>query len=66
MPYIQAEIDSATAEQKQKLVEGFTKVASDVLSADPSAFYVLIKENPTDNWGVGGKVLTQLLKESKQ
>ena len=29
------------------------------------AFYVLIKENDSDNWGIGGKTLTQILNEKK-
>ncbi len=60
MPFIQLEGATMRAEQKKRLIESFTKSASEILNMDPSAFYVLIKENPLDNWGVGGKVLSEM------
>lgn len=45
MPFIEMKTAKATTEQKQKLVEGFTKVASETLGMPASAFYVLIEEN---------------------
>jgi 4-oxalocrotonate tautomerase len=50
-------------ETKEKLISGLTKVASETLGIPEDAFTVLLKENETDNWGVGGKVLTRVFEE---
>ncbi|WP_412648757.1 4-oxalocrotonate tautomerase DmpI [Hydrogeniiclostridium mannosilyticum] len=63
MPHIQVEIGMATREQKEKLIQALTKSASEVLGVNESSFYVLIKENSLDNWGVGGKMLSEALKK---
>ena len=65
MPFIEMKTAKATTEQKEKLVEGFTKVASETLGMPASAFFVLIEENEPKNWGVGGKTLPQLAAEKK-
>ena len=44
MPFIEMKPAKATTEQKEKLVEGFTSVASEALGMPASAFYVLIQE----------------------
>ena len=59
MPYIQMDIASATKEQKKQLIESFTRSASEILGFDESLFYVNIKENNPDNWGIGGVVLSE-------
>ena len=38
----------------------------DILGVDEKYFYVLVKENDLDNWGVGGKPLAQFLAEQKK
>ena len=63
MPHIQVEIGMATREQKEKLIQALTKSASEVLGVNESSFYVLIKETSLDNWGVGGKMLSEALKK---
>ena len=65
MPFIEMKTAKATTEQKEKLVEGFTRVASETLEMPASAFYVLIEENEPENWGVGGKLLPKLMAEKK-
>ena len=62
MPFIQVETASATKEQKQALIAELTDAASRIIGINEEAFYVLIKENSTDNWGLGGRVLTDVLK----
>ena len=57
------EIAKATKEQKEQLISRITTEASEVLGLAPETFYVLIKENEIDNWGVGGKVLSKYLAE---
>lgn len=61
MPFIQIEVADATKEQKEKLIADITQVASDTLGIDANAFYVLIKENSTDNWCIGGQTLTNII-----
>ncbi|WP_297131906.1 4-oxalocrotonate tautomerase DmpI [Terrisporobacter sp.] len=63
MPQIQVEMGPATKEQKKRLIKELTKSASEILGVNESSFYVLIKENSLDNWGVGGKMLSEALKE---
>lgn len=65
MPFIEMKTAKATTEQKEKLVEGFTRVASETLGMPVSAFYVLIEENEPENWGVGGKLLTKFMAEKE-
>ena len=65
MPFIEMKPAKATTEQKEKLVEGFTSVASEALGMPASAFYVLIQENEPENWGVEGKLLPKFMAERK-
>ena len=63
MPFIKLEAGNMNKETKEKLISGLTKVASESLGIPEDAFTILLKENETDNWGVGGKVLTRVLEE---
>ncbi len=63
MPFIKIEAGKMNRKTKEKLIIGLTKAASETLGIAEEAFTVLIKENETDNWGLGGKVLTQVLEE---
>ena len=63
MPFIKIEAGKMNQETKEKLISGLTKAASETLGISEEAFTVLIKENETDNWGLGGKVLTKVLEE---
>ena len=65
MPYIQIEAVKPTKEQKEKLISELTRVASEILGVDKEFFYCIVKENETDNWGIGGKTLTQFFKEKQ-
>lgn len=62
MPIIKIEADNPTKEQKQALISELTDTASRILNIKSESFFVLIKENDTDNWGIGGKMLTNILK----
>ena len=66
MPYIQVEAAKLTKEQKERLVAEITRVSSELMEMRKEAFYVLIKENDSDNWGIGGKTLTQIINENKE
>jgi len=63
MPFIKLEAGKMNKETKERLISELTKVASKNLGIPEESFTVLIKENETDNWGVGGKVLTKILEE---
>jgi 4-oxalocrotonate tautomerase len=63
MPFIKVEAGKMDKETKERLISGLTKAASESLGVPQEAFTILLKENETDNWGVGGKVLTKVLAE---
>ena len=62
MPVITLEAGQMDKNQKESLIAELTRVASDILKISPDAFVVLLKENPDDNVGVGGKSLEKVLK----
>ena len=64
MPYINIKItdEQVTPEQKAQLIKGATQLLVDVLNKNPATTVVVIDEINTDNWGVGGKVVTELRK----
>lgn len=66
MPLISIDAVHPTKEQKEKLIAELTKTASSILGVDEKFFYVLVKENDLDNWGVGGKTLSQFFAEQKK
>ena len=66
MPLISIDAVHPTKEQKERLIAELTKTASSILGVDEKFFYVLVKENDLDNWGVGGKTLAQFLAEQKK
>ncbi len=66
MPLISIDAVHPTKEQKERLIAELTKTASSILGVDEKFFYVLVKENDLDNWGVGGKTLSQFLAEQKK
>jgi len=67
MPYVNIKVtrEGVTSEQKQKLIEGATKLLSDVLGKNPATTVVVIDEIDTDNWGVNGQSVTELRKQGK-
>lgn len=64
MPYINIKItdEQVTAEQKAALISGATQLLVDVLNKNPATTIVVIDEVNTDNWGIGGEVVSQLRK----
>lgn len=64
MPYVNIKVtdEQVTADQKKALIEGATQLLVDVLNKNPATTVVVIDEVNTDNWGVGGKVVTELRK----
>ena len=62
MPYINIKItdEGVTADQKQQLIKGVTELLVNVLGKNPATTVVVIDEVNTDNWGIGGQMVTQL------
>ncbi len=59
MPYVNVKVaGELTKEQKQKIVEGITKVLQEVANKPPEATYIVIEEISRDNWGKAGKLLS--------
>ncbi len=59
MPYVNVKVAGGlTKDQKEKIVEGITKLLEDVAGKPPSVTYVVIEEVERENWAVGGKLLS--------
>ena len=56
MPYINIKItrEGVSKEQKEKLIDGVTKLLSDVLNKKRATTFVVIDEVEMENWGIGG------------
>ena len=62
MPCINIKItdEGVTPDQKQQLIKGATELLVNVLGKNPETTVVVIDEVNTDNWGIGGQMVTQL------
>lgn len=57
----------ATKEQKEALVKGITELFANTFNGrGASSAVVIIEELNTDNYGIGGKTVTQIRSESKK
>ena len=63
MPNIIFEAGTLSSEIKQELIQELTSTASRISGIPQSSFSVLLKDNPIDNWGVGGTPLIDLMKK---
>ena len=61
MPYVNIKItnEGVSKEQKAKLVAGATELLASVLGKNPATTIVVIDEVETDNWGIGGELVTE-------
>ncbi|MDB4837457.1 4-oxalocrotonate tautomerase family protein [Marinomonas sp.] len=68
MPYVNIKVtdEGVTAEQKAELIKGVTMLIANVLNKNSSTTVVVIDEVNTDNWGVGGKVVTDLRRTANE
>jgi 4-oxalocrotonate tautomerase len=62
MPFVNIKITKGgvTADQKKELIQGATKLLVDVLGKNPKTTFVVIDEVETDNWGIGGRSVTDI------
>lgn len=63
MPFVKIDVtrDGVTKEQKQQLIKGVTQLLKEVLNKDFSLTHVIINEVDTDNWGLAGEQVTEIL-----
>lgn len=62
MPYVNIKVtdEGVTRDQKEKLIAATTQLLKDVLNKNPASTFVVIDEVSTDNWGIGGELVTDL------
>lgn len=64
MPFVNIRITQEngepTKEQKQQLIEGVTELLAKVLNKNKVSTVVIIDEIQTDNYGLGGKSITEI------
>ena len=67
MPYVNIRItrEGVTKEQKQRLGSAVTRLLQEELGKNPATTVVVIDEVDTDNWGVGGELVTDRRKRAK-
>lgn len=66
MPNIIFEGGTLTTEKKESLIRELTKSAAEITGIPASSYTVLLKENPIENWGVGGVPLTEVMQRSRE
>lgn len=62
MPVITIDISAMAPEKKAELVKELTLKASEVTKIPEEKFIVLINEMPRENIGIGGKLLSEIMK----
>ena len=70
MPFVNIRITKEngepTTEQKKELIEGVTDLLAKVLNKNKATTVVIIDEISTDDYGLGGKSITEVRKATKQ
>lgn len=66
MPYVMIQVtdEGVTRDQKKELVRGATELLVKVLGKDPATTFVVIEEVSTDDWGVGGELVSDRRRRS--
>ncbi|MFC2714128.1 tautomerase family protein [Kingella denitrificans] len=68
MPYVNIKVtggrEAPSTEQKAELIAGVTDLLARVLNKNPETTVVVIDEVDMDNWGIGGKSVTERRKQS--
>lgn len=70
MPFVNIRVTKEngepTTEQKRELIEGVTDLLAKVLNKNKATTVVIIDEISTDDYGLGGKSITEVRKAAKQ
>ena len=68
MPYVNIKVtggrEAPSAEQKAELIAGVTDLLARVLNKNPETTVVVIDDVDMDNWGIGGKSVTERRKQN--
>jgi len=68
MPYVNIKVtggrEAPSTEQKAELIAGVTDLLARVLNKNPETTVVVIDEVDMDNWGIGGKSVTERRKQN--
>jgi 4-oxalocrotonate tautomerase len=64
MPVITIDLWQVSPETKAELIEKLTTTASEITKLPPPAFFVYVREYPTDAIGVGGVPLSQQVQKA--
>lgn len=68
MPYVNIKVtggrEAPSPEQKAELIAGVTDLLARVLNKNPETTVVVIDEVDMDNWGIGGKSVTERRKQN--
>lgn len=68
MPYVNIKVtggrEAPSVEQKAELIAGVTDLLARVLNKNPETTVVVIDEVDMDNWGIGGKSVTERRKQN--
>lgn len=68
MPYVNIKVtggrEAPSAEQKAELIAGVTDLLARVLNKNPETTVIVIDEVDMDNWGIGGKSVTERRKQN--
>jgi len=67
MPYVNIKVtrEGITKQQKADLVKGTTELLQSILGKNPATTVVVIDEYDTDNWGIGGELVTERRKRGE-
>ena len=62
MPFVNIRItdEHVRREQKDALVKRVTQALVEVLNKEPATTFVVIDEVATDNWGIGGRLVSDI------
>ena len=70
MPYVNIKVtggsEAPTVQQKAELIAGVTELLARVLNKNPATTVVVIDEVDMDNYGLGGKTITEVRGQSKR
>ncbi len=62
MPVVRIEMfEGRTEEQKKDLVESITREMERVIGCDPQQLYIIFEDVKKANWGLGGKLCSELI-----
>ncbi|UOS10908.1 2-hydroxymuconate tautomerase family protein [Helicobacter pylori] len=69
MPFVNVRITKEqgcpTTEQKKELIAEITELLSKVLNKNKASTVIIIDEIDTDNYGLGGKSITEVRKQTE-